>query len=55
MSNIGLAQVRRDGYLERPFITAGVDLKNIGRFAKNGQKGYSADDVINEIMGEKVR
>jgi nitronate monooxygenase len=55
MSNIGLAQRRGDGYLERPFITAGLDLKNISRFLKNGVKSYSAQDVIDEIMGEEGR
>ncbi len=55
MSNIALAQIRKNGYLERPFITAGVDLKNIGRFVKNGQKSYSAQDVIDEIMGARGR
>ncbi len=53
MANIGFAQRRRDGYLEKPFITAGLDLKNIGRFVKVDLKSYSARDVIDEIMGEE--
>ncbi len=51
MSNIGLAQIQRDGYLEKPFITTGLDLKNIGRFIKEGKKSYTAQDVIDEIVG----
>jgi hypothetical protein len=50
MANIGLPQRRRDGYMEKPFITAGIDLKNIGRFTKDPGEGYSAQDVIDAIL-----
>ena len=52
MANVGLAQRRRDGYMEKPFVTAGLDLKNISRFVKNGVKICSAQDIIDEIMGK---
>ncbi|MBE9528214.1 MAG: nitronate monooxygenase [Proteobacteria bacterium] len=51
MSNIGLAQRQRNGYIELPFITTGLDLEQIGRFIKEGRKGYTAQDVIDEIVG----
>ncbi len=53
MSNIGLAQIRKDGYLEQPLVTAGTDLKKIGRFIKEGASSYTALDVIENIMGKE--
>jgi NAD(P)H-dependent flavin oxidoreductase YrpB (nitropropane dioxygenase family) len=53
MSNIGLAQRQRSGYQELPFITTGLDLEHIGRFIKEGNNSYTAQDVIDEIVGAK--
>jgi nitronate monooxygenase len=50
MANIGLPQRRRDGYIEKPLVTAGLEMKNIGRFMKDGLDTYSAQDVIDAIM-----
>ena len=46
MATIGLAQQQADGYLERPIVTSGDDLKKIARFLKERQTSYSAKDVI---------
>ncbi|NJL95618.1 MAG: nitronate monooxygenase [Anaerolineae bacterium] len=46
----GFAQVRRDGYVEKPLITAGNDLMNIGRFIPAGQSHYSAADVVRALL-----
>ena len=45
LSNIGLGQQRRDGYLEKALITAGTAIDSIKRMLTNGQS-YSASDVI---------
>lgn len=47
MANIGLPQIHKNGYVEKPLVTAGGDLKNITRYISKGQKTYSAEDVIN--------
>ncbi|MBI1910867.1 MAG: nitronate monooxygenase [Deltaproteobacteria bacterium] len=52
MANIGLPQLRK-GYLEKPLVTAGEDLKYLGRFIKQGEKTYSAVDVINSMLENK--
>ena len=50
MANIALAQVRKDGYVEKPLVTAGEDLRNIGRYMKGGEKSYSAADVLEVLL-----
>ena len=56
MANIGLGQVRKDGYLEKPLITAGVDLVNIPRIMKEtgdeGKSSYTAKDVLDYLLGK---
>jgi nitronate monooxygenase len=50
LSTIGLAQIRGD-YVEPPLLTAGDDLADIGRFLKPGASSYTADDVIDALLG----
>ncbi|NIP80876.1 MAG: nitronate monooxygenase, partial [Gemmatimonadetes bacterium] len=45
MADIGHAQVRKDGSVERPILTSGDDLKNIDRFL-DGRTRYTAADVL---------
>lgn len=52
LANIGLAQCSKDGYLEKPLVTAGEDFRNITRFLKEGSKSYSARDVIDYLLSE---
>ena len=51
MANIGLAQVRKNGYVEKPLVTAGCDLVNTRRFLSEGKDSYSAEDAIRVITG----
>lgn len=46
MSTIGLGQVLPDQQVEKPMLTTGDDIANIGRFLKEGRDSYSASDVI---------
>ncbi len=49
-ATIGLGQVR-NGIHEPPLITAGDDLVNVSRYLKPGAESYSADDVIDVLLG----
>ncbi|MDZ8119615.1 nitronate monooxygenase [Pontiella agarivorans] len=49
-ADIGLPQRLPDGSTEKPLITMGDDLINIGRFCKNGSVDFSAADVIRTIL-----
>jgi len=49
MADIGYAQVRDGGEVERPLLTSGDDLALIGRFA-SGRVEYSASDVIDFLL-----
>ncbi len=49
MADIGHGQVRKDGSVERPILTSGDDLKNIGRFL-DGRTRYDAGDVLDYLL-----
>ncbi|HSJ06347.1 MAG TPA: nitronate monooxygenase [Longimicrobiales bacterium] len=51
MADIGMAQVREGGELERPIITSGDDLIRLGRFIEEGRTRYSARDVVDYLLG----
>lgn len=46
MANIGLGNIQKHGYRERPLITAGDDLKHVARLLPPGQTTYTAVDVL---------
>lgn len=50
LANIGLGQVRRDGQVEQPLVTAGDDLPHIGRFLPKGATSYGARDVLEHLL-----
>ncbi len=50
VSNIGLAQTRKRGYVEPPLITAGDDLVEIARFLRPGQTKYTAREVVETLL-----
>lgn len=50
VSNIGMAQIRRGGYVEPALITAGDDLVDIARFLQPGQTTYTAREVIDTLL-----
>ena len=49
-ANVGLAQLRGSGQVERPLLTSGDDLKTIDRFLGT-RTSYSAGDVIDYLLG----
>ncbi len=49
-SNVGLAQVQKDGSVEKPLLTTGDDLAEIARFLPEGQDSYTAGDVIAKLL-----
>jgi nitronate monooxygenase len=51
LSNIGLEQVRPCGEHEKPLITCGDDVRNIGQFLpRDDASGYSAHDVVRRLL-----
>ena len=50
MANIGLAQRRPDGRLERPLLTAGDDVCEIRRLMSAEEPRYSAGDVLAYLL-----
>ena len=46
MSNIGLAQVQKEGKIEKPLLTAGKNLETVKLFLSGHNTEYSAADVI---------
>ena len=46
MANIGLPQVRRDGYVEAPIVTLGSDVEGAKTLLKDFPDGYGADDAV---------
>lgn len=52
MANIGLAQVRKDGAIEKPLITCGDDLVETARFIPPGRSSYTATEVIRKLLEE---
>lgn len=50
MATIGLGQLRADGTLEPPIITAGNEAVHVARFLKPGTDSYSAAEVIAALL-----
>jgi nitronate monooxygenase len=48
---VGVPQIRRNGPVEKPLVTSGDDLKNIARFLKPGRTSYTAQDVVEFLVG----
>ncbi|MBZ0170755.1 MAG: nitronate monooxygenase [Phycisphaerales bacterium] len=53
MANIGLAQLQKTGR-EKPLITSGDGVSQIGKFLKPGAERYSAADVIDYLLADKT-
>jgi nitronate monooxygenase len=49
MADIGMAQVRTGGELERPIVTSGDDLMRINRFLR-GRARYDAQEVVEYLL-----
>ncbi len=50
LANIGQPQLRNGGSIEKPLVTAGDALTEIGRFLAPGRTSYSARDVIEALL-----
>ncbi len=48
----GFPQVRKDGFVEPPLITAGDDLVTAGQFVPAGKMTYTAKDVIDRLLSK---
>jgi len=53
-ATVGYAQVRPDGYIEKPIVTAGTFIEDIRNFLRDGSSSYSAADVIKQLLGDIV-
>jgi len=53
LATTGLAQIRTDGYVEDPLITAGDDLRRLGRFLRDGHLSYGARDVLDYLLKDE--
>lgn len=50
LANIGLAQIRQNGYKEQPILTAGNTLSSIREIVMKYGSSYSSVDVISELL-----
>ena len=50
MSNIGLPQVRKDGYVEAPIVTLGSDIQGAKELLKKSPNGYGADEAVKWLL-----
>ncbi len=51
LANLGMAQVRKDDYLELPMFTSGDDVAHVARFLAPGATSYPAKAVIEYLLG----
>jgi len=51
-ATIGLAQVRADGRVDLPLVTAGNDVADIATFLRPGKNTFSAAEVITSLLGQ---
>ncbi len=51
VANAGFPQIQKDGYVEKPLLTCGDDFAEISRFVPEGKSSYTAQDVINNLLG----
>lgn len=49
-ANIGLPQVRKDGYVEQPAVTLGQDLTGAERLLAEFPQGYNAQQVVQWLL-----
>jgi len=49
-ASAGFPQHRKDGYVEQPLVTAGNWLPYLGRVFKEGNREYSAKDVLDYLL-----
>ncbi|MDP4199347.1 MAG: nitronate monooxygenase [Bacteroidota bacterium] len=52
MANVGLAQEQLSGYVEQGLVTAGDSLHRVGHFLQNGERSYTAAEVIEYLFSD---
>ena len=52
-ADVGLAQSRRDGFVEPPLVTLGADLDAARSLAASHPSGWDAGDVIDWLLGHR--
>ncbi len=52
MANVGMPQLRPDGFMEPPLLTGGDDVERLARFLGSGVTRYSAAEVVAFLRGE---
>jgi NAD(P)H-dependent flavin oxidoreductase YrpB (nitropropane dioxygenase family) len=52
MANVGLAQTRRDGFVEPPLVTLGSELAGVRELALRHPGGWWASDVLDWLLGQ---
>ena len=50
LANVGFAQIRKDGRVEPPLVTAGDDINTAADFLVEGRMSYSAVDVVERLL-----
>lgn len=50
MATVGLPQRQRNGYVERPLVTAGDEVKHLAHFLQDGKTSYTASEVIQYLL-----
>ncbi len=50
VANIGLGQIRRDGWQEQPLVTCGNDISNITQFLVDDSTHYLAAQVVEHLL-----
>jgi NAD(P)H-dependent flavin oxidoreductase YrpB (nitropropane dioxygenase family) len=51
IATAGYPQHRKDGYVEQPIVTSGDGLTTIGKYIKPGHHSYTAQDVLDYLLG----
>ncbi len=52
MANLGMPQLRSDGFQEPPLLTGGDDVERLSQFLGDGVTRYTAADVVAYLRGE---
>ncbi len=50
LANIGIPQIRNDGYIEKPFVTCGNDITSLPKFLGNDNTAFSATGVVKYLL-----
>ena len=54
LSNVGHAQIRKDGAVEPALVTVGDDLNTVAQFLAPGRTTYSAADVVESLLSRSM-